>query len=191
MIDGINYSPTLSLSPAASLCCETYRDVMASGVLSAYDPEGDDMVFEIVKYPQNGRVYLDNENMGTYTYIPNRSYTGEDSFSYVVFDQYGNYSEAKEIKISVASPAISTVYSDLLGDGLYAHAISVTECGLMNGVQVGDYYYFEADREVSRAEFIVTAMNAIGIKNVPDVQSTVFADDEDINPEMKGYISLA
>lgn len=191
MIDDINYSPTLSLSPAASLCCETYRNVKACGVLSAYDPEGDDMVFEIVKYPENGRVYLDNESMGTYTYIPDNSYTGEDSFSYVVFDEYGNYSEAKEIKITVAAPAISTVYSDLWGDGLYAHAISVTESGLMNGVQVGDYYYFEADREVSRAEFVVTAMNAIGIKNVPDVKSTIFVDDEDINSEMKGYIALA
>jgi hypothetical protein len=61
----------------------------------------------------------------------------------------------------------------------------------MNGVQVGDYFYFEADREVSRAEFVVTAMNAIGIKNVPDVDKTVFYDDSDISPEMKGYIALA
>lgn len=191
MIEDVNYSPTLSLTPASSLVCETYRDVIACGVLSAYDPEGDEMVFEIVKYPENGRVCLESESMGTYTYIPSASYTGDDSFTYVVYDEYGNYSESKEIKITVSAPAISTVYSDLLGDGLYVHAISVTESGLMNGIQVGDYFYFEADREVSRAEFIVTAMNAIGIKNVPEVSNTVFADDDEISPEMKGYIALA
>ena len=191
MIEDINYSPTLSLTPAASLICETYRDVTACGVLSAYDPEGDEMVFEIVKYPENGRAFLENESMGTYTYVPGEAYTGTDSFTYVVYDKYGNYSEAKEVNITISAPAISTVYSDLLGDGLYAHAIAMTENGLMNGIQVGDYFYFEADREVTRAEFIVTAMNAVGIKNVPEVSTTVFADDREISKEMKGYIALA
>lgn len=191
MIDEINYSPTLSMVPAASLVCETYRDVMVSGVLSAYDPEGDSLVFEIVDYPDNGRVSLDNESTGAFSYIPNSSYVGEDSFVYVVFDKYGNYSESREVKVSVSAPAVSTVYSDLIGDGLYSHAISMTELGLMNGTRVGDYYYFDADREVSRAEFIVTAMNAIGIKNVPDASTTIFADDSDISSEMKGYIALA
>lgn len=191
MIDGINYSPTLSLAPTASLVCETYKDVMVSGVLSAYDPEGDTLVFEIVEYPENGRITLDNVNSGSFSYQPNVSFVGEDSFKYVVFDEYGNYSEAREVKVSVATPSVSTVYSDLLGDGLYSHAISMTEQGLMNGVRVGDYYYFDADRAVSRAEFVVTAMNAIGIKNVPEVSSTVFADDADISPEMKGYVALA
>lgn len=191
MIDGVNYSPTLSLSPAISFECETYRDIKACGVLSAYDPEGDKLVYEIVDYPENGRVYLNNEELGTYTYVPNPSYTGDDSFKYVVFDEYGNYSESREVKVSVSVPSVSAVYSDLIDDGLYSHAISVTENGLMNGVQVGDYYYFEADREVSRAEFVITAMKAIGLKNIPGVQKTVFADDDAINPEMKGYIALA
>lgn len=191
MIDEINYSPTLSMVPAASLTCETYRDVMVTGVLSAYDPEGDSLVFEIVDYPDNGRVSLDNESTGAFSYVPNSSYVGDDSFVYVVFDKYGNYSESREVKVSVSTPAVSTVYSDLIGDGLYSHAISMTELGLMNGTRVGDYYYFDADREVSRAEFVVTAMNAIGIKSVPDASTTVFADDSDISPEMKGYIALA
>ena len=191
MIDEINYSPTLTLASFASLNAETYRGVKTSGVLTAHDPEGDELTYEIVKYPENGRVVLNNEKQGTYTYYPNGSFTGEDSFLYVVYDKYGNYSESARVSLKVSAPAVSTVYRDLIGDALYCHAISVTESGLMNGVQVGDYFYFEADREVSRAEFVVTAMNAIGIKNVPDVDKTVFYDDSDISPEMKGYIALA
>jgi hypothetical protein len=80
---------------------------------------------------------------------------------------------------------------DLIDDELHSHAIAMTECGLMNGTQVGDYYYFKADGEVSRAEFLVSAMKAIGIRNVPDVEKTEFYDDDSIGDEMKGYVALA
>lgn len=191
MIDDINYSPTLGLASYASLNTETYKNISVSGVLSAYDPEGDSLVFEIVKYPENGRLELTDRVLGTYTYIPYTDFTGNDSFRYVVFDKYGNYSASQEISISVSSQGTNASYSDLIGHELHSHAIAMTECGLMNGVQVGDHFYFEAERKVSRAEFVVTAMAAVGIKNVPDVTKTVFADDGDIYPEMKGYIALA
>ncbi len=191
MIDKVNYSPTLSMASGVSLNVETYRDIMVSGVLSAYDPEGDKLRYEIVKYPSYGRVVLEDPSLGVYTYTPNESYTGTDSFVYVVQDKYGNYSASAKVSVTVLAQSTSTVYKDLLDDAVYSHAISMTENGLMNGVQVGAYQYFEADRTVSRADFLVTAMNAIGIKNVPDAVNTGFEDDADISPEMKGYISIA
>ena len=191
MIDGVNYSPSLSMASLISLNRETYRNIKVSGVLSAYDPEGDEMIFEIVKYPANGILVLEDRILGTYTYTPNESYTGSDSFSYVVRDRYGNYSSSATVTIEVNAQRTATVYSDMIDHELYAHAIAVTESGLMNGTRVGDYFCFEADREVSRAELVVTAMNAIGIKNVPEAENTGFADDADINPAMKGYIALA
>ena len=191
MIDSVNYSPTVKMASYVSLNNETYKDVMISGVLSAHDPEGDDLTYEIVNYPAHGLLVLENKSLGTYTYTPYESYTGNDCFEYVVRDKYGNYSTSAKVTIEVNTQKTSTVYSDMLNDELYSHALAVTESGLMNGVQVGNYFYFEADREVSRAEFVVTAMNAIGIKNVPEVKDTGFADDSDISPAMKGYISLA
>lgn len=191
MLDEVNYSPTVSLAPFASLNTETYRDIGVSGVLSAYDPEGDAVRFEIVRFPKNGRVMINDDSIGTYTYVPFDSFTGDDSFEYVVSDIYGNYSSSATVNVNVSAQSTPTVYNDMLQDELYSHAISVTERGLMNGVRVGDYFYFEADREVSRADFVVTAMNAIGIKSVPDVESTLFYDDADINNEMKGYVALA
>ncbi len=191
MIDDLNYSPTVSGASYASLNLNTYKGVMISASLHGYDPEGDELTFEIVKYPTCGILSLDNSDIGTYTYIPNKSYTGADSFCYVVYDKYGNCSASAEVNINVLNIGTATVYSDLTDDSLHSHAISMTEKGIMNGVQVGEYYYFEPSREVSRAEFVVTAMNAIGIKNVPDVEETGFFDDENISPEMKGYIALA
>ena len=191
MIDSVNYSPTVKMASYVSLNNETYKDIMISGVLSAHDPEGDELTYEIVSYPAHGLLVLENKTLGTYIYKPDESYTGSDSFEYVVRDKYGNYSTSAKVTIEVNAQKTSTVYSDMLDNELYSHALAVTESGLMNGVQVGNYFYFEADREVSRAELVVTAMNAIGIKSVPDVSASGFADDEDINPAMKGYIALA
>ena len=191
MLEEVNYSPTLSLAAYASLNLETYKGMRVSGVLSAYDPEGDELKYEIVEYPANGTIVIEDEALGTYTYYPEASFTGEDCFSYVVRDKYGNYSAAAEVSVRVSAPSISTVYRDLMNDSLQCYATAVTENGLMNGIQVGNYYYFEADREVTRAEFLVTAMNAVGIKNVPEVSKTVFADDAEIGAEMKGYVELA
>ena len=191
MIDSVNYSPTVKTASYVSLNNETYRGIKIGGALSAYDPEDDELTYEIVDYPAHGILTLTDKRLGTYTYAPIGNYTGEDSFVYVVRDKYGNYSSAARVTIEVNAQRTSTVYSDMLDNELYSHAIAVTESGLMNGVQVGDYFYFEADREVSRAELVVTAMNAIGIKNVPEVKDTGFADDSDISPAMKGYISLA
>lgn len=191
MLDDVNYSPTLSLASFASLNTKTYKGIDLHGVLSAYDPEGDTLKYEIVSYPENGKIVIENEALGTYVYSPYENFTGEDCFEYVVCDVYGNYSASAKVSISVSAQSTPMVYSDLLNDELYCHAISVTESGLMNGIQIGDYYYFEADRAVSRAEFIITAMNACGIKNVPDADTTVFYDDSEISPEMKGYIALA
>lgn len=191
MIDSVNYSPSVKMASYVSLNNETYKGIMISGVLSAYDPEGDELTYEIVSYPAHGLLVLENKTLGTYTYTPDGSYTGSDSFEYVVRDKYGNYSTSAKVTVEVSAQKTATVYSDMLDSELYSHALAVTESGLMNGVQVGNYFYFEADREVSRAELVVTAMNAIGIKSVPDVATTGFADDGDINPAIKGYIALA
>ena len=191
MINAVNYCPTVTTASFASLNKKTYKDVSIQGVLAAHDPEGDELTYEIIKYPSHGSVMLNDKKLGTYTYVPTSSYTGNDSFSYVVKDKYGNYSGGAKVSITVSAQSTSAVYSDMQGDPLYTHAIAMTECGLMNGVQVGNYFYFEADREVSRAEFVMTAMNAIGIKSVPDSEYTGFFDDADIAAEMKGYIALA
>ena len=191
MIDSVNYCPTVSVASYASLNAETYKNIKVSGVLAGYDPEDDDIIFEIVKYPTSGRLVLEDRATGKYTYIPNESYTGEDSFTYVVQDKYGNYSASATVTLTVNAQSTSASYADLLEDEVYTHALAMTEMGLMNGMRIGDHYYFEADREVSRAEFVVTAMKAVGISSVPEVKDTGFFDDEQISSEMKGYIALA
>lgn len=191
MLDKVNASPTLSGVPAISLNVETYRGVDAKGLLCGYDPEGDTLTYEIVSYPKNGCIRMVDKNSGEYVYTPMSSYTGQDSFVYVVKDKYGNYSASATVSVKVSTPYSNIVYNDLIDGDNYNYALNMTEKNVMNGEKVGDYYYFRPNAEVSRIDFIVSAMKMLGIDNLPEVEKTVFADDSDIGAEVKGYVALA
>ena len=186
-----NYTPTVSLASGLSLHVSTYRGMSAYGTLSAYDPDGDELIFEIVSYPENGCVRLTDANLGSYVYRPNENYVGTDAFSYVARDRYGNYSAAAMVSLRVDLSGTSVTYVDMADSPAYNAALKVTEGGIMSGTQVGSQYYFYPDQAVSRVEFLVRAMNAAGMKEVPDCKATAFADDEDIPATMKGYVAAA
>jgi len=190
LLSSENYTPTLSMVPKLSLNVSTYRDMNAYGSLGAYDPDGDAMVFEIVSYPQNGAVICDASD-GSYVYTPESGYVGNDSFSYVARDVYGNYSACRTVHLRVNVSGTSVTYTDMK-DSPYANAaIALTEAGVMSGTRVGGGHYFYPERTVTRAEFLVMAMHAAGITDVPECSVTAFADDDDIPPSMKGYVAAA
>lgn len=191
MLDKMNASPTVSVASYASLNILTYKGISVSGVLSAHDSDGDELTYEIVKYPSDGILTLDDKSAGIYTYIPDKTFTGNDEFIYVVKDKYGNYSEGVTVKIDVDSPSISVKYNDLTESNIYNYAITMTEMGIMNGERVGDNYYFRPDAEVSRGDFLVSAMKSLGITSVPAAATTPFSDDAKIGDELKGYVNLA
>lgn len=189
-LDKINYAPTLSLASSASLEESTYRGVSLFGVLSAYDPDGDELTYEIASYPKKGSIVMVNDKTGEYRYTPLGGFSGKDSFSYVVRDKYGNYSASAEVSVTVKSSTLSLGFDDMEGNSAHAAAIALTEKGIMSGTKVADGYYFDPEATVSRAEFVVMAMKAKGVSGMGE-SDTVFADNEDIPTEMRGYISAA
>ena len=191
LLDSVNYAPTVSVASAVSLSVNTYENVTHYGKLSAYDPDGDSYVFEIVEYPKNGLIMISDKTLGEYLYIPDESYVGKDSFSYVAADKYGNYSPAAEVSVEVSRVAMSSTFDDMKGSDAHSSAIRMTEEGIMSGTQIGDGYYFQPDRAVSRSEFVVLAMQTLGIKEVNSLRTSGFFDDADIPGAMKGYISAA
>lgn len=190
-LDSVNYTPTVSMVPTLSLNVSTHKGLAAHGVMSAYDPDGDGVVFEVVSYPQNGSLRLTDRTTGSYVYTPNASYTGTDRFTYVARDKYGNYSAAATVNLKVTVSGTSVTYADMLDSEAYNAALTMTETGVMSGRQVGNQYYFDPEASVSRVEFLVMAMNAAGITEVPACDTTVFADDSEIPEAMKGYVAAA
>lgn len=184
-------APTVAAVPVLSLKKQTYRDIAVHGTLSAHDPDGDAICFEVVTYPKNGSVELTDPARGSYVYRPYADYIGSDSFRYVARDQNGNYSAAVTVSLSVEQLGTSVSYTDMVGRAEESDALRLTENGVMSGQQVGDRYYFYPEQTVSRADFLVMAMHAAGITDVPDQDRTVFADDSEIPAGMKGYVAAA
>lgn len=185
-----NAAPTVGIAASLSLNCMTYRDVAGYGTLCAVDPDGDALKYEIVTFPQKGSVLLTDAEKGTYVYRPTKGYIGSDSFSYVARDPYGNYSRSEKINLRVEVAGTSVEYVDVAKEQTVS-TIAVTSAGIMSGAQIGGKYYFRPAEEVSRVDFLVMALNAVGISEVPNCEKTGFADDAEIAPTMKGYVAAA
>ncbi len=189
--DRIHYTPTVSMAPSLSLSLTTYKGLCAYERLSAYDPDGDALTFEIVSYPENGAVRLTDAALGNYVYTPKNGYIGTDRFSYVARDRYGNYSSSATVEVRVLLSGTSPVYVDMLDSEFYNDAITVSEANVMSGSQIGSDYYFHPKQTLTKAEFLVMAMHAVGVTNVPECDKTVFADDDQIADSMRGYVAAA
>lgn len=191
LLKELNYSPTLSVASEASLAVSTHRDFVAYGTLSAHDPEGDDLTFEVVSRPAHGLVLLTDAACGEYVYLPRLGYTGEDSFRYVARDMYGNYSAAATVKVEVSEPSVSVSYDDMTGRRDYNAALTMAELGIMQGKETEAGCFFLPEQTVSRLDFLTMAMKTIGVDSVPSVSDTGFYDDAAIPNESKGYVATA
>lgn len=183
--DRVNYAPKTDGEDTI----KTQSDISVWGSISATDPEGDTLSYMVVTYPKYGSVsMLDG---GKYCYTPDRGYTGNDRFTYVVRDEYGNYSEPEVVKLKVTSRMCDTVYVDMTEREEYNAAVALTAMNVMSGRLVGDDVYFMPDDTVSRAEFIAMAMKALGIRADSTLGSTYFDDDGEIPASLKGYVATA
>ncbi len=193
LAERVNYTPTVSLAPVVSLSLETFENLSTMCTLSAYDPEGDEMTYEIVRYAEHGRVVMNDKHTGAYTYTPDSGFVGTDSFMYVVRDVYGNYSTAAVVSIKVSERPSTVTYADIKGCDAAASILRVSQLGLMNGTQVGADAYFKPAEAISRVEFLVTAMHAAGIgsEDVKGLSAPSFADADAIPETMAQYVSLA
>ena len=193
MLDKVNSAPTLSVATEEALAVSTHSNMTLHGRLPSYDPDGDEVTIEIVSYPKSGILYLSDSHTGEYTYTPSDKASGKDSFTYVARDKYGNYSASATVSLTIVKPSVSVTYADMKGSHLENAAMTMTENGIMGGTQIGAALYFYPENTVTRAEFVVMAMNAIGVKatGLSAGDCSVFADCEEIPEEMRGYIAAA
>ncbi|MBE6662482.1 MAG: hypothetical protein E7606_04285 [Ruminococcaceae bacterium] len=190
LLETKNHAPIVSSETERSISVSTYRDIAVYGTLKATDADGDSFIFEIVTQPKRGTLIVE-ESTGVYRYLPERGYSGEDSFRYVAVDEYGNYSAAAEVGLTVDPQRERLVYADMKDSISHAPAIALTERGIMSASVIGNKSYFHPNKTVSRLDFLVAAMKTIGLEDVVDCAATVFDDDADIPDGLRGYVALA
>lgn len=190
-IDKVNYAPEALGDTTSTGAVHTQQSISVYGNLGATDPEGDDIEYIIVTYPKRGMLTLTEKDSGRYYYTPIGSYTGKDKFTYVVRDEYGNYSKPVTVSIKVDDRMCDTVYRDMEDREEYNAAVAMTATGIMSGTQLGDDMYFNPDQTVSRAEFVALAMKCAGVQADSTLTTTYFDDDNEISVSLKSYIATA
>ena len=186
--DHVNSSPVISSDKAAEVW--TQEDITTYGTLSASDPDGDLLYYEIVERPKYGIIELTDPTSGDYRYTPCYGMKGDDSFTYIVRDEWGNYSDRAVVDIEIDEAAADLVFADM--DGHWAHnaAIVMAAEGAMEVETVGAELYFNPEEEISREDFLVTVMKVLGAGEIEPC-ATVFADDSAISASASGYVKRA
>ena len=167
----------------------TYRNVSVGGRLSAVDPDGDTLTFQITTEPTKGEIELTDD--GRFVYTPDTNRRGRDYFGYKAMDAAGNCSQEATVIIRIEKQKTSTTYSDLAGDPSGYAATMLAEEGIFVGQQLGGSYVFEPGREVTRGEFLAMCMELGGDELISAVAATGFADDDSIPVWQKRYVATA
>lgn len=189
LLEKKNEAPTVSED--ASLSVTTQKGISYFGTLSAADPEGDSLYFRITSYPKRGTLALLDSETGEFRYTPTDGYKGKDSFSYVVRDEYGNFSTEQTVSVKVKNRTSSLVYEDVAGTDTELAAISLTDEGIILGRLSGDGMYFDPENPVSRGDFTVMAMKIAGVSPIPGLYDTCFDDNDSIPTSVRRYIATA
>lgn len=168
----------------------TYKNIAYYGTFSAYDPDGDSVIFQLVDKPARGALTIDEQNSTQFVYTPYENKTGKDSFSYIAIDSNGNESSEATVDILIKKPSTKVSYVDMIGHYAHNAAICLAEENILVGTCMDGEYYFQPEQTVTRSEFLVLAMSALDLDKL-DCVSIGFYDDFAIETWAKPYVSSA
>ena len=192
MLTSVNGTPVVAPAASASLDVSAHTDTPLTGKLAATDPEGDELRFEIVRYPSHGMLVLNDMRQGEYTYLPAGKFSGKDSFEYTVRDKYGNYSAAATVVLNVERLSSATVFSDMAGEASLNDALCAVDNGIISAEKgAGNMLCFRPTEGMTREEFVYCVIKAAGISQLPEVTTTGFTDDAKIDAKYKSSIAAA
>ena len=168
---------------------ETYKNIANTGVLSASDPEGDTLTYQLVKEPKRGTVDIAPD--GSFTYTPAQNKVGKDVFTYTATDSAGNVSNVANVTVKIVKPTDKAMYQDLAGDTLAYTAMWLKDRGVYTGKRIAGNLCFEPEGTLTRGEFLVMAMKLLGAEPESARLTSGFADESKTPAWMRQYIVSA
>ena len=168
---------------------ETYKNIANTGVLSASDPEGDTLTYQLVKEPKRGTVDIASD--GSFTYTPAQNKVGKDVFTYTATDSAGNVSNVANVTVKIVKPTDKAMYQDLAGDTLAYTAMWLKDRGVYTGKRIAGNLCFEPEGTLTRGEFLVMAMKLLGAEPESARLTSGFADESKTPAWMRPYIVSA
>lgn len=168
---------------------ETYKNIENTGKLTASDPEGSILTYQLHDAPKRGDVEIHQD--GSFTYKPHKNKVGKDSFTFTVTDNAGNTSSPARITIEILKPTDKQVYADMTHDPDQFAALWLKETGIFSGSTIGENLCFSPENTVTRGEFLVMAMRLVGADNKLVSMTSGFADEASTPVWMQPYIATA
>lgn len=169
---------------AENMEVRVYRGVPYEGVFRAVDNEGGTLAFDIVTQPKKGTAELTEDGLG-FVYTP-AGKLGADSFTYTATDEEGNVSLPATVSLTIERAASGVFYADMAGERAHTAALDLAEHGVFVGAKVGQDYFFEPQRTLTRGEFVAMALAAMDLQ-AEEVSMTGFCDDASIPTWAKGW----
>lgn len=186
----ISLSESENLPPVTSgTTLATVENVPVSGTLDVTDPDGDEWVISIEKYPENGMLEVRED--GSVLYTPLDGYTGTDGFVYRATDTRGNRSADATVTVEVGENESGIVFSDMEKDEYLSAALEMSEKEIMTYKLTSGEYTFEPDEPVSRVDFVVMLMTALDMTADLERDDAVFADLDGISAGRRAYLAEA
>lgn len=169
---------------------ETYCDMPLTGKLTAFDPDGDQVVFQVTRQPQFGQVKVEGD---TFTYTPSASRDKKDSFAFAAVDSLGGVSGEAEVQLRVKKrPEGETLtYSDMAASTAHYAAVRLAEKGVIRGESIGSVGFFEPESTVSRAEFVTMISTLYDMPLPTSAVVTGMGDNDDIPCWAKPSVAAA
>ena len=95
-------------------------------------------------------------------------------------------SQPATVSVTIEKAKSGVTYADTADSTAAVAAQDLAEAGIFTGAKIGDQYYFEPDKPVSRSEFLAMVMETAGDKPTA-VTMTGFCDDAAIPTWAKAY----
>ena len=165
---------------------ETYKNLPNEGILQAQDPEGEQLVFSLVRSPKRGTVELGED--GKFTYTPKKNKVGVDSFTYTAADPAGNVSREATVTVQILKPTDARQYTDTAGTDCRFAAEWMRNTGLFVGEQIGDQSCFFPEKQVSRGDFLALLVQTL---EIPLEQTEYAGIPEDVPQWLRPYLMAA
>ena len=165
---------------------ETYKNLPNEGKLKVTDPEGETLVYTLIRNPRRGEVTIRED--GTFTYTPKKNKVGVDSFVFTATDPAGNVSRQATVTVQILKPTDSRQYADTMGLDCRFEAEWMKNTGLFTGESIGGENCFFPEKTVSRGDFLAMAVKTL---DIPLEEVDYSAIPEDVPMWLKPYVGAA
>lgn len=160
---------------AEDFALETYKNLPATGKLKVSDPEGQALVYTVIRQPKRGTVEIQPD--GGFTYTPRKNKVGVDSFVYTAVDPAGKVSREATVTVTILKPSDARQYQDTIGSDCRFAAEWMRHTGIFSGEKLGEQPCFGPEKEVTRGEFVTMLVKTLDIPVDEGLVYTGYTDE--------------